>query len=193
MSEEIDKIININKDALFTLMQATEYFQKGGKFVIPAEYYEFLTTELKQIEEENKRLQAENEELKKENEELNRRMSDVIYRATGGRLCYSTYTLDAIEHAFQDQLEILSDRKTEELEQENEELKEAADSLLKIQYALAYSCTKYEQALEEIREIMQENCTQCFEIDNFTKSDDCGICEYARLLKVISEVLDERN
>ena len=42
-------------------------------------------------------------------------------------------------------------------EQECKELKEAIDSLLKIQYQLADSCTKYEQTLTEIKEICNNN------------------------------------
>ena len=41
-------------------------------------------------------------------------------------------------------------------EQECEELKEATDGLLKIQYQLANSCTKYEQTLAEIKEIAEQ-------------------------------------
>ena len=41
-------------------------------------------------------------------------------------------------------------------EQECERLKEAIDGLLKIQYQLADSCTKYEQTLTEIKEIAKK-------------------------------------
>lgn len=43
------------------------------------------------------------------------------------------------------------------LQAENEELKEATDNLLQVQYALADSCNKYSKALEEIREILKGN------------------------------------
>lgn len=68
------------------------------------------------------------EELKTENEELNDRMAEVTFRATGGRLSYSNYTLDAIEKAFNDQLEILSDQKVEE---ETKELEKEIEILEK--------------------------------------------------------------
>lgn len=42
-------------------------------------------------------------------------------------------------------------------EQECEELKETIDGLLKIQYQLADSCTKYEQTLTKIEEIAERN------------------------------------
>lgn len=41
-------------------------------------------------------------------------------------------------------------------EQECEELKEANDGLLKVQYQLADSCTKYEQTLIDIKEIAEK-------------------------------------
>ena len=43
-------------------------------------------------------------------------------------------------------------------EQECEELKEAIDRLLKIQYQLADSCNKYVQTLTEIKEIAEKQC-----------------------------------
>lgn len=49
---------------------------------------------------------------------------------------------------------------------------------------------KYRKALEDIKNVLEENCSQCFEIDNFTKPDDCGICEWARILRIINKVLD---
>lgn len=178
-----------------------------------------LSEELDKYKAVALKLKAENEELKKENEEINSRMSDVIYRATGGRLCYSTYTLDAIEHAFQDQLEILSDRKTEELENEyeelekeyeelhikyagcktantaiqaeNEQLKETCDGLLKIQFALADEGKKYEKALEEIREIINKSCKQCK--NEYLSEDYCsGQSDCYEIMQVINEVLEER-
>lgn len=80
---------------------------------------------VKQIEE----LKAENEQLKAENEELCERMAAVTYRATGGRLSYSNYTLDAIEEAFYDQLDILSDKKIEPYKQTLQEIKDYLNTL----------------------------------------------------------------
>ena len=78
------------------------------------------------------------------------------------------------------------------LQAENKRLKDAIKSINKpvfLPNIEQEATNKYRKALEEIRENLQENCNQCFEIDNFTKPDDCGICEWARVLKVISEVL----
>ena len=163
-----------NVNCYYKQLKRLEQENKAYKSSIIANHDRAIGKRLEEVLEEN-------EELKKENKEINIRMSDVIYRATGGRLCYSTYTLDAIEQAFQDQLEILSDRKAEELEQENkelrklrdgfwsqhevieklqqekEELKETTDNLLQVQYTLAESCNKYSKALEEISEILKGN------------------------------------
>lgn len=48
---------------------------------------------------------------------------------------------------------------------------------------------KLEDALQEIRDIVSEQCQQCFVIDGFTKPDDCGICDYKRILDKINEVI----
>lgn len=90
------------------------------------------------------------EELKTENEELNNRMAEVTYRATGGRLSYSNYTLDAIEKAFNDQLEILSDQKVEE------ETKELNQKLYLAQNEI-HSKTKYiQEQRDEIKQLEKE-------------------------------------
>lgn len=50
---------------------------------------------------------------------------------------------------------------------------------------------KYRQALQEIRDIVSEQCQQCFVIDGFTKPDDCGTCDYKRIIAKINEVIGE--
>ena len=50
-----------------------------------------------------------------EREELQERTASIIYNLTGGRLSYSTYTLEACEQAYHDQLEIDVERATKEL------------------------------------------------------------------------------
>lgn len=89
-------------------------------------------------------------ELKIENEELNNRMAKVIYRATGGRLSYSNYTLDAIEQAFNDQLEILSDQKIEE------ETKELNQKLYLVQNEVHSKIEYIQEQKEEIKQLEQK-------------------------------------
>ena len=50
-------------------------------------------------------------------EELNERTASIIYSLTGGRLSYSTYTLEGCEQAYHDQLEIDVERATKELQE----------------------------------------------------------------------------
>lgn len=75
-------------------------------------------------------------------------------------------------------------------EQECEKLKEAIDGLLKIQYQLADSCTKYEQTLAEIKEMLKEICMEECSFDwNKTSKKHCGDCDcrYGQILQKISE------
>ena len=48
---------------------------------------------------------------------------------------------------------------------------------------------KYGQVLVKIKEIAEENCKLCFSVDGFRKPDDCGLCEYAKILQKVNEVI----
>ena len=82
--------------------------------------------------------------------------------------------------------------KLQEKEQECEKLKEAIDSLLKIQYQLADSCTKYEQTLTKIKEIVEGmhdlwiNKTPYTDMDNFVKH--LLECELNRIRYKLDEI-----
>lgn len=71
-------------------------------------------------------------------EELHNRTASIIYNLTGGRLSYSTYTLESCADAYRDQLSIDVERATKELEEENETLKRELNT--------------FKQALDEIRQ-----------------------------------------
>lgn len=86
----------------------------------------------------NTELRVELEQKEKECEELHERTVSIIHRLTGGRLTYSTYTLEGCEDAYADQLRIDVERATKELQEENEELKKQLD--------------KYKQAFEECQD-----------------------------------------
>ena len=88
-----------------------------------------------------------------EYEELKDKMANVTYAATGGRLSYSNYTLDAIEQAFNDQLEILSDRKVEE------ETKELNQKLYLAQNEIR-SKTEYIQEQRDIIKKLEQECEE---------------------------------
>lgn len=65
-------------------------------------------------------------------EELHNRTASIIYNLTGGRLSYSTYTLEGCEDAYRDQLSIDVERVTKELQAENDKYKQALDGIEKI-------------------------------------------------------------
>ena len=70
-------------------------------------------------------------------------------------------------------------------EQECEKLKEAIDSLLKIQYQLADSCTKYEQTLTEIKEI----CNSVENIENINSLYDAKLSGmYLQVNKILQKI-----
>lgn len=121
---------------------------------------------LKRLHKENAELKAENERLKEENEELCDRMATVTYRATGGRLSYSNYTLNAIEQAFYDQLDILSDQKIEPYKQVLQEIKAIAElpkpfkdfseikTATEVEYDYAAICNELELRLHKVLELI---------------------------------------
>lgn len=80
-----------------------------------------VTALLKQLQ----RKEQECEKLKEEKQDycLNcdvaERMRKVVHAATGGRLSYANYTVDAIEQAYHDQLEIDVEYRTKGLKEEN--------------------------------------------------------------------------
>jgi cell division protein FtsB len=141
-------------------------------------------------------LKKENEELKAENEEVNDRMADVIYRATGGRLSYSNYTLDTIEQAFNDQLDILSERKVEE------EINEIKSKYYRYEQDLEPFKDGYFKGLtmEQIAELAKKSIrltTENRKLEN-KLSDIAGICsqildgeDYVRrIAKTILDIID---
>ena len=79
-------------------------------------------------------------------------------------------------------------------EQECEKLKEAIDSLLKIQYQLADSCTKYEQTLTEIKKIAEGMNEECF-YDDFDcmNCDMQNGCTYFNKKQILQKISDEEN
>lgn len=119
----------------------------------------------------NTELRAELEQKEKECEELHERTASIIHRLTGGRLTYSTYTLEGCEDAYTDQLRIDVERATKELEEENEELKKQLKEYqeqeptvintignLQLQVkAWIEQSAKYKQALIEIEKFAKEN------------------------------------
>ena len=124
-------------------------------------------------------------ELKIENEELNNRMAEVTYRATGGRLSYSNYTLDAIEQAFNDQLEILSDQKVEE------EIKELNQKLYLVQNEVHFKTEYIQEQREEIKQLEQECEELKRKVELMMDCADCKVDKYKQALDEIEKELKE--
>lgn len=154
----------------------------------------------------NTKLRAELEQKEKECEELHARTASIIHRLTGGRLTYSTYTLEGCEDAYTDQLRIDVERATKELSEENEELKKQLDKYkqaleecqdqeptivntignLQLQVkAWIEQSQKYKQALDEIASLCKnEACSPCKELE---ENNHCDECHNKIILDIISK------
>lgn len=124
-------------------------------------------------------------------EELHSRTASIIYSLTGGRLSYSTYTLEGCEQAYHDQLEIDVERATKELE-EKLQAKEQECEKLKHKVELMMDCTsckidEYKQTLTEIKEIAEKQVKRAPDGETFARP------EIKQILQKISEVEDEHN
>ena len=75
--------------------------------------------------EYQKQLKHKEEECEK----LHERIASIIYNLTGGRLSYSTYTLEACEQAYRDQLDIDVEKATRELQVDVSKYKQALDEI----------------------------------------------------------------
>lgn len=127
------------------------------------------------------RLSKQLEQKEQECQELQERVASIIYNLTGGRLSYSTYTLEACAEAYSDQLKIDVERATKELEEENEELKKQLEKYqdqeltivntignLQLQVkAWIEQSQKYKQALEDI----EKYCTYMNTFNEYNKTN----------------------
>ena len=99
-------------------------------------------------------LQKQLEQKDEECEELHSRTASIIYSLTGGRLSYSTYTLEGCEDAYRDQLEIDVNKATKELEEEIETLKQELSELFNCLKQANGKRYAYKQALDEIEKYL---------------------------------------
>ncbi len=146
------------------------------------------------------KLEAEVEQLRKQLEnfcfdcDVAERMRKVTYAATGGRLSYANYTVEAIEQAYNDQLRIDVEYRTKELEEQLDQLKaenETQQKALELQKCwidnLEFQRTKLKQTLSEIKQLS----------DRIVNSDDLLLWDVYELNEQInqkiSEVLDVEN
>lgn len=124
---------------------------------------------------------AECEKLKEEKQDycfncdVAERMRKVVHAATGGRLSYANYTVDAIEQAYHDQLEIDVEYRTKILKEENAKLKAECEELKK--------------------KLMQKS-----EVDMFFNTpvngwsnNPCDICECKQALDEIEGIVNKKT
>ena len=148
-------------------------------------------------------------------EELQERTASIIYSLTGGRLSYSTYTLEGCGQAYHDQLEIDVERATKELEeklqakeQECEELKGRLNTICfdprtNNNRCISYNrmaedyekdlkkINKYKKALEEIESLCKnEACAPCKELE---ENDHCDECHGKIILDIINKTKEENQ
>lgn len=131
------------------------------------------------VQEDRVRMWANNTSLtaklkrkEQECEELHSRTASIIYSLTGGRLSYSTYTLEGCEQAYHDRLEIDVERATKELQEENETLKQEVN--------------KYKRALDTIEKFAKDNCDACKEFTPDRQSDiNCRYCNATQILNIV--------
>lgn len=188
---------------------------------IPSEYANVIDR-LKQIIPSITRcdyvLEKQLKRKEQECEELHSRTASIIYSLTGGRLSYSTYTLEGCEQAYHDQLEIDVERATKELEeklkakeQECNKLyiqlksdekyhKEEENTLRKIiknkekrNIELYKENNKLKQTLTEIKEIAEPFCNACQEFEPEKMGRNCMYCNYGKILQKISQYKGEYN
>lgn len=124
----------------------------------------YRSNQLQQLETQLKRKEQECEEL-------NERTVSIIYSLTGGRLSYSTYTLEGCADAYRDQLSIDVERATKELQEENETLKQKVNTL--------------EQALDEIEKNLKGYCKNMCMAET---KETCESCQNTEILDIINKV-----
>ena len=173
--------------------------------------------QFKRTESELVRKEQECEELKEKMEkycydcDVAERMRKVIYAATGGRLSYANYTVEAIEQAYNDQLCIDVEYRTKEIKEELNQLKAELEQekALKETYLACYKTKhediegeffKYKQTLTEIKEIAKPQ-THYIDINQNKTAMELEY-DYAnivwnleqrmyKILQKISEVMDD--
>lgn len=114
-------------------------------------------------------------------EELHSRTASIIYYLTGGRLSYSTYTLEGCEDAYRDQLSIDVERATKELEGKNETLKQEVNTL--------------GQALDEIEKQVKAINNECF-YDDICDCNNCDMkngCTYQSKIKILQKISEMKE
>ena len=190
----------ICKDLSFVCDTNCQVYEDYKQLSAKEQECERLTSKCSQLEEENEKLQKEKENYCFDCD-VAERMRKVTYAATGGRLSYANYTVEAIEQAYNDQLRIDVEYRTKELEEEidqlkaeNEDYKKRFDKLYNLskqiiseKFKLGCQCVKLKQTLIDIKEIAEGcqygDCHEC----KYQPRMDCRTELIAQILNKISE------
>lgn len=142
-------------------------------------------------------------------EELHKRTASIIYSLTGGRLSYSTYTLEGCEDAYRDQLSIDVERATKELEEENAKLKQECKNLEEelrgcrigvkdISIESTEICKiseKSKRVLDEIEKNIKAMNNECFyddyECNNCDMRNGCSYYRKFKILDIINKTKEQ--
>lgn len=155
-----------------------------------------LETENKHLSNEIKDLQNKYDIKCNEYTELENRMRSLVYTATGGRLSYANYTLDAIHQAYQDQLNFEVERKTNELEEDVSMIKKERDNWEQLVKHADNQIEELEQSLRMIRHESRCGCDMFMEGDkyeNYEATAEWMKNQFSLIISHVNDVIGEQK
>lgn len=154
-----------------------------------------LETENKHLSNEIKDLQNKYDIKCNEYTELENRMRSLVYTATGGRLSYANYTLDAIHQAYQDQLNFEVERKTNELEEDVSMIKKERDNWEQLVKHADNQIEELEQCLRKIRHESRCGCDMFMERDKHENYEVMveWMKKFSIIISLVNDVIGEQK
>lgn len=155
-----------------------------------------LETENEHLSNEIKDLQNKYDIKCNEYTELEDRMRSLVYTATGGRLSYANYTLDAIHQAYQDQLNFEVERKTNELEEDVSMIKKERDNWEQLVKHANNQIEELEQCLRKIRHESRCGCDMFMERDkheNYEAMAEWMKNQFSLVISQVNDVIGEQK
>ena len=154
-----------------------------------------LETENEHLSNEIKDLQNKYDIKCNEYTELENRMRSLVYTATGGRLSYANYTLDAIHQAYQDQLNFEVERKTNELEEDVSMIKKERDNWEQLVKHANNQIEELEQCLRKIRHESRCGCDMFMERDKHENYEVMveWMKKFSIIISLVNDVIGEQK
>ena len=154
-----------------------------------------LETENEHLSNEIKDLQNKYDIKCNEYTELEDRMRSLVYTATGGRLSYANYTLDAIHQAYQDQLNFEVERKTNELEEDVSMIKKERDNWEQLVKHANNQIEELEQCLRKIRHESRCGCDMFMERDKHENYEVMveWMKKFSIIISLVNDVIGEQK